>query len=214
MKRDTFRFNRKNKALGFTLNELLVTVTIMGILVSVCVPVLHDALLKAKIASTQNTLRVVSNAVETFAADRGHYPFGSNEPPTQFITNYDAQEVLRPLLGHYLPDDIDLLLDPFTKQAVQAINDTIALDFSGVPDVFGYGYFDYAHFMVPPRKPDRGYGIISFGPDGKDSSLGLGPLPGISMLRLTACYEPSNGLRSEGDLGRFGGEISFPQHIP
>ncbi len=177
MKHRFFFFFGKNSTDAFTLNELLVSTAILGILAVIAVPAVQDALLKAKIASTQNNLRIISDAIGAFSADRGYYPPGSSEPPIQFVTNYDAQEALRPLIGVYLPDDLNLLLDPFTKNTAQTINDSIALETSGLPDVFGYSYYDYSHFMVPPRKPIRGYGIVSFGPDNKDSSLGFRPLP-------------------------------------
>lgn len=214
MKRRFFFFLDKNSTDAFTLNELLVSTAILGILAVIAVPSVQDALLKAKIASTQNNLRIISDAIDVFSADRGYYPPGSSEPPMQFVTNYDALEALRPLIGVYLPHDCNLLLDPFTKNAARSINESIALELSDLPDIFGYGYYDYTHFMVPPRKPIRGYGIVSFGPDNKDSSLGLRPLPGIGSLIESACYQPSNGLRSEGDIGRFGGHLSFPTHIP
>ncbi len=214
MKRHNYLFYRKRYRSAFTLNELLVSVAIIGILAAISMPVVNNALLKAKIASTQNNLRIISDAVETFSFDRGHYPYGSSDPPSQFITNYDAQVALQSLIGSYLPGDIEILRDPFTKNTAQTINDSISLEILNVPDLFGFGYYDYSHFMVPPRNPIPGYGIISFGPDGKDSSLGLRPLPGIGSLLSSACYQPSNGLRSEGDLGRFGGNLSFPQQIP
>ncbi|MDP8245149.1 MAG: prepilin-type N-terminal cleavage/methylation domain-containing protein [Candidatus Hinthialibacter antarcticus] len=206
------RWNQDQKA--FTLNELLVSVAILGILSAITIPVASDAILKARIAQTQNNLRQVSSAIEAFAIDQGKYPYGSSEPPTRFMTNYDAQEALQPLLGAYLPDDATLLNDTFTQSTAQAINQTVSLDINSSPSVFGYGYYDYSHFMVPPRNPIRGYGVTSFGPDEVDSSLALCPLPGIGSLYKDACYQPSNGLRSVGDLGSFGGGLSFSQHIP
>lgn len=205
-------WNQDKKA--FTLNELLVSVAVLGILGAITIPVARDALLKARIAQTQNNLRQVSNAIEAFAVDHGAYPYGSSEPPIRFMTNYDAQEALRPLLGAYLPADATLLNDSFTRAAAQSINQSVSLDPNALLDVFGYGYYDYAHFMVPPRNSILGYGVISFGPDEKDSSLALRPLPGIGSLYKGACYQPSNGLRSAGDLGRFGGGLAFTQHVP
>lgn len=199
---------------GFTLLELLVSVAIVGILSAIAIPAANDAILKAHIAQTQNNLNQISKAIETFALDHGIYPYGSDEPPTQFVTNYDAQKALKPLLGVYLPPDASILSDLFTKSAAQSINQTVALDESASPNAFGYGYYDYSHFLVPPRRSIQGYGVISFGPDEQDSGLALSPLPGIGSLYIDACYQPSNGLRSAGDLGHFGGSLLFPQHIP
>lgn len=199
---------------AFTLLELLVVVAILGILSATALPVVRDALVRAGIAATQSDLRVVATGIEAFAADRGRYPHGSDQPPIDFLTNYDAQVALEPLLGTYLPDNPSLLCDRFTRRTASAIDESIALEGSGLPELFGYGYFDYAHFMVPPRRPLTAYGLVSFGPDGKDSGLGLRPLPGIGSLMRGAAYAPSNGLRSGGDLGVFGGNLPFPRHVP
>ena len=189
-------------------------VSIVGILGAIAIPVMKDVLLKARIAETQNNMRVISDAVELFAVDKGHYPFGSNEPPSQFVTNYDAQDALSGLLNSYLPNNNSILYDPFTKSTVQSINDSVAIELNGLPELFGYGYYDYYHFLAPPRKPIRGFGLVSFGPDCNDSGLGLRPLPGIGTLMNGSEYHPSNGLHSTGDMGRFGGNLSFPRHIP
>lgn len=199
---------------AFTLIELLVVLSIVGILGAITIPVMRDALLKARIADTQNNMRIISDAVVLFAVDTGHFPFGSNEPPSQFITNYDAQEALGGLVNSYLPNNNSILCDPFTKSTVQSINDSVAIELNGLPEMFGYGYYDYFHFLAPPREPIRGFGLISFGPDCNDSGLGLRPLPGIGTLMKGSEYQPSNGLYSSGDMGRFGGNISFPSHIP
>lgn len=203
---------RKTRA--FTLNELLITIAILGVLSVIAVPNVQDSLIRARIASVQNDLRVVADGIEAFAIDQGHYPYGSDEPALQFMTNYDAQKALAGLLGSYLPNTPELLCDPFTQSVVAAINESVALEEDILPDLFGFGYYDYAHFMVPPRPPKPAYGIVSFGPDGNDSSLGLRPLPGVGSLIRGAEYQPSNGLLSGGDLGRFGGSLSYSQHIP
>ncbi len=213
-----YRLNPPNhgffKQAGFTLNELLVVLAISGVLVTITIPIAKDAMLKAQIAETQNNLRMVANAIEVYASDKGQYPLGSSEPPTQFVTNYDASEALKPLLGEFLPNSPELLKDPFTQSVAHYINESIALDDHDIPEVFGYGYYDYYHFMVPPKDPKRGYGLVSFGPDGEDSGLGLRPLQGIGSMMQDAAYHPSNGLHSQGDLGRFGGNLHFPQQIP
>ncbi|MDX9754072.1 MAG: prepilin-type N-terminal cleavage/methylation domain-containing protein [bacterium] len=198
---------------AFTIVELLVVVSILGIISTLTVPVARDALLRARITAVQGNMVQIAKAVDAFAVDRGYYPHGSDQPPTQFLTNYDALTALAPLMGTYLPNDPAILSDAFTQKAVQEINESIAFD-PGIPDLFGYGYYDYVHFMVPPNKARYAYSLISFGPDGEDSSLGLLPLPGIGDRLYDAPYNPSNGLQSTGDLGCFGGNSGMPRLIP
>lgn len=213
-KRKSFLFmNRSCRQGAFTIVELLVVVSILGIISTLTIPVARDALLRARITAVQSNMVQISKAVDAFAVDKGYYPHGSDQPPTQFLTNYDALAALAPLLGTYLPNNSSILTDIFTQQAVAEINESIAFD-PGIPDLFGYGYYDYVHFMVPPNKARYAYSLISFGPDGHDSSLGLRPLPGIGDRFQDAAYHPSNGLLSEGDLGCFGGNCGMPRLIP
>ncbi len=190
-----------------TLLEVLVTASIVGILAATAVPTFQTGLLRAKVASAENDLRIISDALEVFATDTGRYPHGSTEPPTKYNTDYDARIALAPLLGSYLPKSASMLDDHFTARAVAEMKDSIAYDPDGIPSLFGYSYFDYANFLVPPREPDMAYAVVSFGPDEEDSGLGLAPLPGIGKLFRHSAYSSSNGLRSQGDLGRFGGEF-------
>ena len=188
---------------GFTLTELLVSVSVVSVLAAVAAPLMGDSLLRARVATTQYDLRVIADAVEVFAADRGMYPKGSTEPPIKFDTDYDARVALGELVGTYLPDSPEILADSFTERAVARLKDSVAYTPDNLPSQFGYGYFDYADFLVPPKEPVPAFGLVSFGPDAKDSGFGLQPVPGLGVYYRNAEYSPSNGLRSSGDLGVF-----------
>jgi prepilin-type N-terminal cleavage/methylation domain-containing protein len=193
---------------GYTLIELMCSAAIVGILATMLFPVVQSALTRAEIAKTYTHLQMVRDGVELFAADQGKYPKGSTEPPTTFWTDYDATVVLEPLLGTYLPNNPEILVDYFSQKTVSEFKKSIRLDLSHLPNYIGYSYFDYQHFLVPPREPNRTFSLISIGPDGKDSGLGVVVIK-PSVVRF-ALYSPSNGVISDGDIGIGSSSLGVP----
>jgi len=63
---------------GFTLIELLIVVAIIGLLASIAIPNLLNALDKGKQKRTMSDLRSISTAVEAYAVDNTHYPIVSS----------------------------------------------------------------------------------------------------------------------------------------
>src|SRR5882672_12135532 len=61
---------------GFTLVELLVVVAIIGILASIAMANLLNALDKAKQKKSMSDLRTIGSAVEAYATDTASYPYG------------------------------------------------------------------------------------------------------------------------------------------
>lgn len=194
---------------GFSLTELLSCLAVIGILATVVLPTARSALTRARVAQTTVDLCVLRDGVEAFAADNGSYPVGSTEPPLSFLTDYDARVVLSPLLGTYLPNDPGILEDFFSQQAVQRVKSSIRLDLASVPNKAGYSYFDYVHFLVPPWPPKRAFALVSLGPDGEDSGLGVA----IRQPALLdhALYDVSNGITSHGDIGI--GSVTLPVRL-
>jgi len=69
MKRKTNRIN-----LGFTLVELLVVMTIIGILAVVSLANFRTSQMKARDAQRKSDLRQIANALEAYMSDHGGYP--------------------------------------------------------------------------------------------------------------------------------------------
>lgn len=63
-----------NARLGFTLIELIVVMAIVALLVSIAAPRYLQSLDRARETSLRSSLRVVRQAIDQFAADRGRYP--------------------------------------------------------------------------------------------------------------------------------------------
>lgn len=68
----------KRKVSGFTLLEIAIVVTIIGLLLSMAVPFFKKATLNAKYASFMSDLRTFAGAVETLYLESGSKPVDSN----------------------------------------------------------------------------------------------------------------------------------------
>src|SRR5258705_12538876 len=64
----------KSRAKGFTLVELLIVVAIIGIVASIAIPNLLNAIDKGKQKRTMSDLRAIGSAVEVYAVENSFYP--------------------------------------------------------------------------------------------------------------------------------------------
>ncbi len=65
-----FMFNES----GFTLLELLVVMTIIGILAAIAVPALKDSPQRAREAALREDLFTMRSTIDQYHGDKGHYP--------------------------------------------------------------------------------------------------------------------------------------------
>jgi general secretion pathway protein G len=70
------RSGRARRQRGFTLIELLIVVAIIGIIASLAIPNLRDAMDRAKQKATMTNMRAIGNALEMYAVDHNVYPKG------------------------------------------------------------------------------------------------------------------------------------------
>ena len=74
-----FRSSFLKGEFGFTLIELMVVVSILGILVTLAIPSYQVATLKAKEAALKEDLFIFRDLLDQFYSDHGKYPFSLEE---------------------------------------------------------------------------------------------------------------------------------------
>jgi prepilin-type N-terminal cleavage/methylation domain-containing protein len=73
---------RSRKRFGFTLIELMITVSIIGILASIAIPKFADMIRKSKEGTLKGNLGAIRSALAIYYADtEGNYPNGVCPPP-------------------------------------------------------------------------------------------------------------------------------------
>ena len=83
---------------GFTLLELIVVIAIVALLTSVAAPAYFKSIAKARDNSLSTTLRVVRDAIEQFASDKGKYPESlENLTSDRYLRNIPVD----PVTGRY-----------------------------------------------------------------------------------------------------------------
>jgi len=65
---------RRNRGQGFTLLELLIVITIIGILATIAMPALKDMPRRAAEAVLKTDLRTMRDCISQYYGDKGHYP--------------------------------------------------------------------------------------------------------------------------------------------
>jgi general secretion pathway protein G len=69
----------KRKDAGFTLMELIIVLSIIGILASMAVPSYRYSLIKAKEAVLRDSLFHLRDVIDQYYADKSHYPYELND---------------------------------------------------------------------------------------------------------------------------------------
>lgn len=185
---------------GFTLIELLVVVAIIGILAAIGVTNYLNAQIRARIARVVADFNSMATTIESYRIDESKYPVSdiwctSDDAlthlttPVSYISNlprdvFNREDVLwwsqtRPP-GRYCPDD---------KILIEGIYVFMSL---GTHDTRCPGCFerDYKNFTGRKCNLDQAWQLRSLGPNEKDD--------------IDIPYDPTNGLKSIGDIARFG----------
>jgi general secretion pathway protein G len=172
---------------GLTFIELLVILLVILTLISLAVPPLLNARLRAEVARVQQDLQVVESAVEWYYMDQKRYP---ESTASNILSDPQAPKdkgllhLMSPV--RYLDS---LPEDPFQSGSwVDGSDMLYEFGSGGNPAATGYRV--------------EAWMLVSCGPDGDMDSHHVSTFPlGASALE----YNPTNGLRSDGDILRYGG---------
>ncbi|RJP33245.1 MAG: prepilin-type N-terminal cleavage/methylation domain-containing protein [Candidatus Omnitrophota bacterium] len=196
---------------AFTLIELLIVVAIIGILAAIAVPNFLNAQTRAKIARVRSDLRSLAVAIDSYRIDNNTFPEPVNNRRVLNTANHIANVVELTTPVSYI-SSVNME-DPFIPRRFwnnqeHAIHPTYVYvyyrgDWGKVWGASAYG--------VTLSQLPNGFGLTSQGPDDQDSGGVHWPLRAtlsndVSLANNTL-YAPSNGLKSPGDIVRFGGDV-------
>ncbi|MEW6238618.1 MAG: type II secretion system protein [Candidatus Omnitrophota bacterium] len=167
---------------AFTLIELLIVVAIIGVLAAIAVPNFLNAMLRAKIAATENDLRLMVNAMMQYQLDNNSYHAHRDGPAQQFPLTTPV-----PYLNAFLPDRF---------QALPDMNQRAGFQYSHTY----YHWIPYGTHQDLWGQPWRRWDPVLDSAHRKNAGLvdGWGP----AGIRGGPRYDPSNGLVSRGGFFR------------
>ncbi len=188
---------------GFTLIELLIVVAIIGILAAIAVPNFMNARTRANVARVMGDHKAIGSALEMYMLDHNDFPWpiGNGQGHSGYSVYVEYLHELTTPVAYIATVAYTDIFKPQRENTQWYPEDTI----------FSYQYVSYNGSWarlsnVSAAMHDnyfKGYCISSYGPDKGASGVEWVPIGGSP----TSIYDPSNGLVSAGDIGRFGGAV-------
>ena len=119
---------------GFTLIELIVVVTIIGVLASIAIVKVRFAQRKAREAALMDNLHSMRRAIDNFYADKQRYPGSLNELVPNYLRNIPADPITRQTDWEEVMDD-PFAYSPDGGEPIPSETDPEAMTQPGVVDV-------------------------------------------------------------------------------
>ena len=203
---------------GFTLIELLIVVAIIAILAAIAVPNFLEAQTRAKVSRVKADQRSVGTALEAYFVDYNAFP----EPQPVDYSHVFIQYLAQLTTPVAFITSVQLV-DPFTPKRDENIGWTWAPDFRGT-----YQYIYYGGWWAQAVHPDfirRAFIMHSYGPSRSEPHMSHYPYRVLVNPSYTegnanwppspsdCLYDPTNGTKSRGGIGRCGGFAGLPQAL-
>lgn len=171
---------------SFTLTELLIVVSIIGILAAIVIPSLLNALVRAKIARAVSDIHSLASAQEQYRLDQSGYPPLGVVQAARKTTGFASL----PWLTSPIPYLAMIPIDPFLSEV-------------GRPYWMGYAQ----HRISSPNNRITAYSLSSTGPSKMHALVIYWFQQEILFNQYPfQTYEPSNGLYSLGEIVFWGGD--------
>ncbi len=191
---------------AFTLIELLIVVAIIGILAAIAVPNFLNAQLRARIARTNGDLRALGNAIDTYFVDHNKHPNNTARngradltvdlwdltTPVSYISNVDFRDIFKAEQGS-------------TGNNAESY---LYFNYYFEPEALNGG--NWINRINRPDLSTKGYCLASWGPDRWQNAIEwvyIQTASGNPAGARDRMYNPTNGLISSGDIGRWGGDV-------
>ncbi|NQU44174.1 prepilin-type N-terminal cleavage/methylation domain-containing protein [bacterium] len=197
---------------AFTLIELLIVVAILAVLATVAMSNFLEAQTRSKISRVSADLRTYSAALETYFVDTNHYPVGRKGKSGAVRDPYDAARAnLADLTTPIAYLSAVPWQDPFLKGAERQSDSYSYFSYSGL---WGRNASVRLRLEIAFGGPVRAWSLVSVGPDRRKNGYEWFPIDsrieGLAAALNWSVYDPTNGTKSSGDVGRWGGEITGP----
>ena len=196
---------------SFTLIELLIVVSIIGILAAIAIPNFLNAQVRAKVARCKSDLRSLATASDMYKLDNNAYPWPRQSgnyvavvteltTPVSYISSVDVEDPFNP--------------KEFIEYFESSVPTYVWINYRGRWSQGESGRWGELVSQFP-----QGFALNSTGPDHVHSG-GVHPPLEIRFDKtvtggnvpagnpLDKIYDPSNGVTSLGDIVRYGGEVA------